>query len=181
MTTPVEQTRLTEQELAEIEAAATKATAEPWTSEWGYVGATRTLFLVRGHQFDGILFGHSCDAMENEQHQADTAFCAMARTGVPRLVAEIKDLRRERETPEAEKWRAKCELLATGMAPDTLEKLAAIAERMVRIATDQAVALPGPASVGYFLDLMFNVIHRMRPDQHFTPDDIQRIFEGLDK
>lgn len=82
---------LSPEEQEAIRQRADAATPELWTAESGYVGAMRTLFLVRGDRFDGVLFGRGYDAAETAQHEADTTFTANARTDIPRLLDTIKE------------------------------------------------------------------------------------------
>ncbi len=89
----VEHGRITGERLKEIEARAAAASEGPWIAKMGYSGAERTLFLVRGDQFDGVLFGLGHDEAETTQHEADTTFIAHARQDVPDLVAEVRRLR----------------------------------------------------------------------------------------
>jgi len=105
---------LSHQEVAEITAYEAKATKGPWTAEWGYAGAERTLFLARGASFDGVLFGQSYDAAEKAQHEADTTFAAHSRQAIPRLIATIavKEKRIKALETEVGKLRTNLDTLA---------------------------------------------------------------------
>lgn len=91
-----------EEWLQAIEARAAAASPGPWTTEMGYIGSNRALFLVRGKGFDGVLFGRSYDAEETAKHKADTTFTAHARTDVPALVAAVRALQEQLATAKAQ-------------------------------------------------------------------------------
>jgi hypothetical protein len=90
------QQQMTEQQLAEIEARATAATAGPWcTDAWEIYQGTEYV--------PGISewIGETCrGATTPEQDRADAAFVAAARADVPALVAAVRRLRAELEPYE---------------------------------------------------------------------------------
>jgi hypothetical protein len=81
---------------------------------------------------------------------------------------------------QAEEWRAKAELLATGADPETLQKVAAIAEDLVRKATNMAVSCPIPGcGPAYFMDMMMDTMQRLRPTPQSTAEELTRIYDQL--
>ncbi|MGW7283890.1 hypothetical protein ACWGH4_00065 [Streptomyces sp. NPDC054847] len=91
-------TQLTgEQWLAEIEARANAATAGPWcTDSWEIYQGTEYVPGI------SMWIGETCRGMTSmEQDRADAAFIAAARTDVPALVAEVRELLLHTRTLEA--------------------------------------------------------------------------------
>ena len=80
----------TVEELAEIEAVCKAATPGPWQvlSEPDLASAWLNA-AAEGDDFAVALF----DYRPLEENQANARFCAVAREGVPRLIAEVRQLR----------------------------------------------------------------------------------------
>lgn len=82
---------MTDEELAEIEARAVRATAGPWITH-GYGSGDS---YVRVTQPDGWPDDPVCDVGRNTNNrEQDAAFIAYARTDVPALVAEVRRLQK---------------------------------------------------------------------------------------
>lgn len=85
---------MTEQQLAELEALANAATPGPWQPQ-DDIGYGRGIETLAYNEDVGVLFG-----------EADAAFIASARTAVPKLIAEVRRLRKllERCRPYMDHW-----------------------------------------------------------------------------
>jgi hypothetical protein len=104
--------RLTDQQLDDIEARTAAATAGPWcTDSWEIYQGTEYV--------PGISewIGETCrGATSLDQDRADAAFVAHARTDVPALLAEVRQLRTRVAELEEER---RLEWLAQGTTPHT--------------------------------------------------------------
>lgn len=92
---------MTNVELDRLEALAGAATAGPWVADDGWEGRDGFFYISQPRPFGDLV----CSP-DSTMSEADARLCAEAREALPRLVAEVRRLTRERDEAMAiaSKW-----------------------------------------------------------------------------